>query len=227
MYKIVSNVWLILALLFASVCGLKDLRKTGNITVAFFTDEQEESCNSKDTSKGLILTSSDTPTEYTCFNITDIFSQSNNTGFQPSWQQWVNKESGMNWTIHNNDDSDVISNANYSHIRVELLDVATEDQTGEDSSWVLYTYAFPDCQLLVGLENHQEDYPWYEASCQTEEGGECQHALKPIKSFAIRTRDQKEGCKTWAKLGSANRMERSSLPLVLAAVGLGIVFLVF
>ncbi|KAF4998955.1 hypothetical protein FGRMN_2754 [Fusarium graminum] len=221
----VSKASLVIALICVSVQGLRDLRKTGNVTVAFFTDEQEGYCNSKDTSKGLILTSSDTPTEYTCFNITDIFSRSNNTGFQHSWQQWISKDSGMNWTIYNRDELDANSNASYSHIRVELLDLTTEDQTGEDSPWVLYTYAFPDCQLLIG--NHvQQDYPWYEASCQTEEGGECQHALKPIKSFAIRTRNPKEGCKTWAELGSASRIHERQLSIALSSVGFAIGFLI-
>ncbi|KAF5006181.1 hypothetical protein FDECE_7422 [Fusarium decemcellulare] len=205
------NLSLILSLL--CVASAKDVGGAGNLTVAFFTDDQEESCTAKDTSEGLILTTSSIPTELTCFNLTDIFSQSNDIGFQEALEPLEDKSSGVDWLLQNRDDFD--SKANYSQIRYELLNKTTEDESGEVAAWVLYVYAFPNCQQIINGDNvDADDYPWFESSCQTQEGGECQGVSYPIKSFAIVSTNREGKCEAWAKQGSATKFSGRVLPLV-------------
>ncbi|KAF4468341.1 hypothetical protein FALBO_4776 [Fusarium albosuccineum] len=205
------NLSLILFLL--CVTSAKDVGGAGNLTVAFFTDGQEESCTAKDTSKGLILTTPTIPTELTCFNLTDVFSQSNDTGFQEALEPLEDKSSGVNWLLQNRDDFD--SKANYSQIR------------GEVAAWVLYVYAFPNCQQIVNGDNvDADDYPWFESSCQTHEGGECQGVSYPTKSFAIVSTNKEGKCEAWATQGSATKFSGRVLPLVSTLTAVAVLLLV-
>ncbi|RTE85126.1 hypothetical protein BHE90_000217 [Fusarium euwallaceae] len=208
--------------LFASA---KDVGGAGNLTVAFFTDDQPEFCEAKDTSKGIILTTSSIPTELTCFNLTDVFSQSNETGFQEALEPLEDKSSGVNWLLQNRDDFD--SKANYSQIRYELLNKTTEDESGEVSAWSLYVYAFSNCQQIVDGDNvDADDFPWFESTCQTEKGGECQVVPYPIKSFAIVSTNRGGECEAWAKQGSAAKVSGRVLPLVSTLGTVSALFLV-
>ncbi|KAI8665541.1 hypothetical protein NCS56_00990200 [Fusarium sp. Ph1] len=160
-------------LLFASA---KDVGGAGNLTVAFFTNDQEEL-------------------------------------------------SGVNWLLQNRDGFD--SKANYSQIRSELLNKTTEDESGEVSAWSLYVYAFSNCQQITDGDNvDADDFPWFESTCQTEKGGECQGVLYPIKSFAIVSTNKEEGCEAWAKQGSAARVGGRVLPLVSTLVTVAALVLV-
>ncbi|KAI8716568.1 hypothetical protein NCS52_00950900 [Fusarium sp. LHS14.1] len=209
-------------LLFASA---KDVGGAGNLTVAFFTNDQQESCQAKDTSKGIILTTSSIPTELTCFNLTDTFSQSNDIGFQEALEPLEDQSSGVNWLLQNRDDFD--SKANYSQIRYELLNKTTEDESGKVSTWSLYVYAFANCQQIVDGDNADaDDFPWFESTCQTEKGGECQGVPYPIKSFAIVSTNKEGECEAWAKQGSAARVGGRVLPLVFTLVTVAALFLV-
>ncbi|EEU43454.1 uncharacterized protein NECHADRAFT_82763 [Fusarium vanettenii 77-13-4] len=209
-------------LLFASA---KNVGGAGNLTVAFFTDDQEESCQAKDTSKGIFFTTSSIPTELTCFNLTDMFSQSNDTGFQEALEPLEDRSSGINWLLQNRDDFD--SKANYSQIRYELLNKTTEDESGKVSAWSLYVYAFANCQQIVDGDNvDADDFPWFESTCQTEKGGECQGVPYPIKSFAIVSTNKEGKCEAWAKQGSAARVGGKVLLLVSTFVTVAALFLV-
>jgi hypothetical protein len=113
-------------------------------------------------------------------------------------QPWKDRNSGVNWYLNQ---SNYDSKANYTQIRYELLNEGISE-AGEKSSWVLWVYAFPNCeQTEKGVDIH--DYPWHEVDCQTEVGGECQEVSYPIKSFAILNSDRQGECKTWSQLGSA------------------------
>lgn len=195
------------------------------MTIAFFTNDQGESCQAKDTSKGIILTTSSIPTELICFNLTDIFSQSNDTGFQEALQPLEDKSTGVNWLLQNRDEFD--SKANYSQIRYELLNKTTEDESGEVSAWSLYVYAFSNCQQIVDGDNvDADDFPWFESTCQTKEGGECQGVPYPIRSFAIVSANKKGECEAWAKQGSATKVSGRALPLVSTLVTVAALFLI-
>ncbi|KAJ4168841.1 hypothetical protein NW754_010773 [Fusarium falciforme] len=209
-------------LFFASV---KEVGGAGNLAVAFFTNDQEESCQAKDTSRGIILTTSSIPTELTCFNLSDIFSQSNDTGFQEALEPLEDRPSGVNRLLQNRHDFD--SKANYSQIRYELLNKTTEDESGKVSAWSLYVYAFSNCQQVVDGDNvDADDFPWFESICQTEKGGECQGVPYPIKSFAIVSTNEEGECEAWAKQGSATKVDGRVLPLVSTLVTVAALFLV-
>ncbi|KPM45202.1 hypothetical protein AK830_g1309 [Neonectria ditissima] len=188
-------------------------RGNGNLTIAFFANDQQGSCDSNDTSDGLVLTTSSIPTGYTCFNLTDIFSQSNDTGFQNATSTVYDRNgeiiqpNGIDWLLQNRDSFD--SKTNYSRVWYEQVNRTGDVEAGEEASWVFYIYAFPDCQQIADGDNvDQDDYPWFETSCQTDNGGQCQMVPYSIKSFAINSAadyNNRHGqCEEWAYKGAAS-----------------------
>ncbi|RSL65937.1 hypothetical protein CEP54_004011 [Fusarium duplospermum] len=228
----------LLALLSLSVSA-QQVIGNGNITVAFFADEEEDACQANDANKtttGLVLTTSDLPSAYTCFNLSDIFSQSNDTGFMnATWRVYdsdydLREPNGVHWLLRNRDNFD--SKANYSRVWYEQVNQTGEIKAGEDSPWVFYIYAFEDCeQMMAGTDDPYEKWPWFENSCQTEIGGECRTVPYSIKSFAIHQSLAYNighgGCEEWAFLGAAPRVGESVLALVALSASFTVLFLVF
>lgn len=189
-----------------------------NLTIAFFQPDQRDACNALDISSAISLSTATEPLGYTCFNLSDIFSQPNKTGFQNSEnsRQTVydgrDDPIGVAWTLSNLDNYD--DQANYSNIWYHQQAI-TDPEEGEPSRWVLYTYAFEDCvQVVAGVEDSSE-YPWFEVSCQTGPDGECHTTPRPIRSFAIfrswasrhqDDEDENDTCKTWAERGAATSL---------------------
>ncbi|KAI6763322.1 hypothetical protein HG531_013219 [Fusarium graminearum] len=148
-----------------SLVSAQSIGGLGNVTVSFFTSDQD--CESSD-KKTPILTTRDIPTELICFNLTDTFSPGNKTisGYQKALEPWEHPNSNISFHLQQNDFD---SSANYTQIRYEL----PGSEAGEKSSWVLWVYPHLNCETEVkGIDNHE--YPWYEVDCQTEKGGECQ-----------------------------------------------------
>ncbi|EEU42393.1 uncharacterized protein NECHADRAFT_79920 [Fusarium vanettenii 77-13-4] len=228
----------LLALLSLSVSA-QEVIGNGNITVAFFADNEEDACqadNANKTTTGLVLTTSDLPSAYTCFNLSDIFSQSNNTGFMnATWKVYdsdydLREPNGVHWLLRNQDNFD--SKANYSRVWYEQVNQTGEIKAGEDAPWVFYIYAFEDCeQMLAGSDDPYEKWPWFENSCQTEIGGECRTVPYSIKSFAIHQSLAYNighgGCEEWAFLGAAPRFGERVSALVVLSASLTAFFLVF
>ncbi|KAL2687833.1 hypothetical protein Neosp_005402 [[Neocosmospora] mangrovei] len=209
----------LLALLSLSVSA-QQATGNGNITVAFFADDEEDSCqadNANRTTTGLVLTTFDLPSAYTCFNVSDIFSQSNDTGFMNATSKVydsgydLREPNGVHWLLRNQDNFD--SKANYSRVWYEQVNQTGEIKAGEDAPWVFYIYAFEDCQqMLAGSEDSSEEWPWFENSCQTE-----------IGAYNIRH----GGCEEWAFLGAAPRFGERVSTLVALSASLTALFLVF
>ncbi|KAJ3538277.1 hypothetical protein NM208_g5976 [Fusarium decemcellulare] len=209
--------------LLCLVASAQDFGGGRNLTIAFFSDSQEDSCQSNDTSKGLVLTTDSIPTSYTCFNVSDIFSQSEKVGFQNGTMpvrggdgQFV-EPNGVHWLLEKADNFS--SKTNYSRVWYEQT---SPDGVGEDGSWVFYVYAFEDCEQIVDGDYVDSDrFPWYETSCLTERGGQCRTLPYSIKSFAINKaasyNKNHGGCEEWAYKGSKASTRSSSLTL---AVGL-------
>ncbi|XWX02406.1 hypothetical protein V2A60_010443 [Cordyceps javanica] len=184
----------------------------GNLTIALFPDQLGDSCNANDISGTVSLTTSSVPVVYTCFNVSDIFSQGNSTGFQNSTSNVydshgeIEQPNGVAWSLQNQNLYD--AKANYSRVWYSQANVS-EIKEGKDAPWVFYTYAFPDCRQLG--EGHPEKGadPWFETSCQTSKDGQCRSTPGPIVSFAINRADSYNkghgGCETWARLGAAAR----------------------
>ncbi|KAI9172759.1 hypothetical protein HJFPF1_02273 [Paramyrothecium foliicola] len=181
----------------------------GNLTIAFLPDGQASTCDQNPLS-GLVLTTSTIPVGYTCFNITDIFGGNNNTGFQEADGElfYLNgtkmEPNGINWHIQNQDDFS--PETNYSRVWYEQFSYA-QAEPGENGTWVFYIYAFDDCRQRGPDRNVEpEDNPWFENSCQTEEGGQCQTVPYSIRSFAINRADayisRRGQCIPWAYMGS-------------------------
>ncbi|KAM0428875.1 hypothetical protein ACHAPT_006675 [Fusarium lateritium] len=227
----------LLALLSLSVSA-QQVRGNGNLTVAFFADDEEDSCqadNANKTSKGLVLTTSDLPSAYTCFNLSDIFSQSNDTGFKNATSRVYDLDfnliepNGVNWLLRNRDNFD--SKTNYSRVWYEQVNVTGEIEAGKDAPWVFYVYAFDDCIQTGGDDYPYEEWPWFENSCQTEIGGQCRTVPYSIKSFAIHHSSGYNkvhgGCEEWAFLGAATRFGDRISTLVAVSASLTALFLVF
>jgi hypothetical protein len=198
------------------------------MTVAFSSDKDSTSCDSpdtSDTSKALILTTSTIPASFTCFNISDIFSQSNTTGSRNGSTLFSNSEpldhpNRVDWLVSHPDNYD--SNANYSRVWYEQNSEIGKVEDGVDARWVFYVYAFEDCKQVGGDGFDMNKYPWFETSCQTKEGGQCRTVPNAIKSFGLnRAEDYNKGhggCETWAYMGAATRLEGLSMGLVGTAV---------
>lgn len=201
--------------------------------MSFFAEDQESSCQASDISQGLVLTTSSLPSSYTCFNLTDIFSQSNDTGFQNGSQPIYDyngdllEPNGVSWQLQNQDVFD--SKANYSRVWYEQMNQTGDIKAGKDAPWVLYIYAFPDCEQVGGDDFDQDDYPWFETSCQTEPEGECQEVPYPIKSFAILSaagyNGNHGGCETWAYMGAAATIGHGVWRWVAASASMTALFL--
>ena len=207
---------------FQTLLLLTTPKRNRNITVTFFGDDEEASCQANDTSRGLILTSSSVPSAFTCFNLTDTFSQSNDTGFQNATQRIYDEHgdiiqpNGIDWLLQNGDMFD--SKTNYSRVWYEQFNQTGKKEAGEPAPWVFYVYAFPDCQQVGGDDFDEDQYPWFETSCQTKVGGQCQTLPYSIKSFGIHSSveyNARHGrCEAWAYKGAAARLSLRLLLLV-------------
>ncbi|KAK2827826.1 hypothetical protein FQN49_007301 [Arthroderma sp. PD_2] len=201
----------------------------GNLTVSFFADDQEE-CPANDTSQGITLTTSTVPYGYTCFNVTDIFSQPNKTGFQNATQEVhnINQPNGIYWLLQNQENFDPQSN--YSSVWYEQVNKTGEAVAGREGSWVLFFYPFPNCEQVGGDGLNEDEYPWFETSCQTMPGGQCRTVPHPIKSFAILSaagyNQVHKPCETWAFKGAATSLKQPSLQLIAVLASLLVIFLV-
>lgn len=101
----------------------------------------------------------------------------------------------------------------------------------KDGTWVFYIYAFDDCEQLSPNEDTEpEEFPWFETSCQTETGGQCQTVPRTIRSFGILpAADYNQGkgqCNVWAFMGAAPSFGPQAL-LFTASVGLAVILLAF
>jgi hypothetical protein len=139
--------------------------------------------------------------------VSDIFSQSNTTGFAngttPFVPGTIDLLNGVDWVVSNLDNYD--SNTNYTNVWYEQNQVTGKVEEGVNGRWVFYTYAFEGCQQL-GKEHFDHDKnPWFETSCQTKDGGQCRTVPNPIKSFALNLATDYNkghgGCETWAYMG--------------------------
>lgn len=183
--------------------------------MAFFADSKKAPCQANDTSQGLVLTTSTIPSSFTCFNLTDIFSQTNDTGFRNATQRFYNvpQPNGIDWLLRNRDAYD--ANSNYSHVWYEQVNIAEKAGEGKEALLVFGIYAFPNCRQTGGAGFDPEQYPWFETSCQTKYGGQCRTVPYPIRSFGIWSSKQYDlnhgGCETWARMGAAAGLGHGAL----------------
>lgn len=210
------------------------MRGNGNLTVAFFpTGTSEEAyCEANDPTNAISLTTDTVPTHFVCFNLTDLFTQANNTGTQ-NGSKWSSGDvyQGVNYTLHNQRSYNLAANYTNVWYRQRKLVWADPDDSkpGKEADWVLYMYAFEDCYHSNGDLDYDE-WPWYETSCLTEQSGECRQVLKPIKSFAIGPAADYNrghgGCEVWARLGDGPSMWNRQTATLLVITALMATFLV-
>jgi hypothetical protein len=70
--------------------------------VAFFPTPDEATCEQNKIAHAVSLTTDTVPTHYVCFNLTDFFSQTNDTGTK-NGSQWSSTEvyQGVEYTLGN------------------------------------------------------------------------------------------------------------------------------
>ena len=130
--------------------------------MALFDDSQGDSCGANDISNAIALTTSSVPVSTTCFNVSDIFSRSNNstTGFQngaPHYHDVGDQRNGVAWLLQNQHLYD--SKANYSCVWYSQSN-SSKVEPGKAGKWVFYTYALPNCeQLAEGRPSRPNDHP--------------------------------------------------------------------
>lgn len=200
------------------------------MTVAFFPDGDEASCQANDTSKGLFFTT-DAPPNFSavCFNVSDLFTQENDTGIaqalMPARDRDGNILNTLSWSLENRDLFD--PQANYSRVWYRQ-----QNQTitvGEGASFIFQVYAFPDCEQLGGRELDEDQYPWFLTNCQTEDGGKCRTVPYSIQSFGI-SEAAWPTCASWAYKGDqkkddASRLGKGLLRFVMGVASTTVLFL--
>ena len=194
--------------------------------MAFFPSIEGATCSQSPINDAISLTTSSLPTGYTCFNLSDLFNQSLDTGSQGLWHHSSTSNTtslGINYTLHNRDTFN--PSTNYTNVWYQQVNLTGEIKPGEAGRWVFYTYSFEDCEQVGGDDFLPvKDYPWFETSCQTKEGGQCQELPQPVKSFAIGPSVGYDaghgGCEEWAVLGDATMLKRriSLIAIVATAV---------
>ncbi|PVH80093.1 hypothetical protein DL98DRAFT_549338 [Cadophora sp. DSE1049] len=203
-----------------------------NLTVAFFPSIEGATCSQSPIDNAISLTTYSIPTGYVCFNLTDLFTQSSDTGSQGLWHQSSSSNTtnqGVNYTLHNRDAYN--PSTNYTNVWYEQVNQTDEIKPGEAGRWVFYTYTFEDCEQVGGDDFLPvKDFPWFETSCQTMDGGQCQELPQPVKSFAIGPSagyDRNHGgCEEWAVMGDASTLSRrTSVITVVAAAVVALVML--
>lgn len=187
------------------------------MTIAFFGDEDPTSCAKNDISKGLVFTTNTIPYSFTCFNISDIFTQNNKTSGTTNASLHIGPPEALpypnyvNWSVSNLDIYD--ANSVYSRVWYNQQPVGSHE--GDKGHWVLWLYAFADCKQNGGDDYAIETWPWFSTSCTTKEGGQCRALQTTIKSFALNQAEEyntaHKMCQTWAKMGAATRSGRLSL----------------
>ncbi|KAK2616341.1 hypothetical protein QQS21_000775 [Conoideocrella luteorostrata] len=222
----------LLALLLPLVSADDASGRSGNLTVAFFPDDQDAACQSSDTSKGLVLTTNSLPTTYTCFNTSDIFSQGNNTGFKKNIQTVYDGDgkpiepNGIYWLLHNKELYD--AKANYSRAWYQQVNISGKIEEGQPAPWIFKVFPFADCKDAGGDDKPYKEWPWFESTCQTGSKGSCRPTPHPILSFSIgAARDgSKSQCSTWAFRGDATAAGGTSSWVALCASLLALFLLI-
>jgi len=212
-----------------------------NLTINFYPDSKQKACEGGVATDAVTLTTGSVPRAYTCFNITDLFSSGKTVGFQDDTYGDQQSESS---NVHQDADSTppkgvayllkglegYKEGTNYTNIWYKNVnDTGTIDE-GETSRWVIHTYAFNNCEQVGGDDFETEDYPWFDASCQTSSDGQCRALAQPIKSFAIGPATEYGGggsCAVWAELGAAQRLVPGVYALTALVAGVASYMLLF
>ncbi|OIW34868.1 hypothetical protein CONLIGDRAFT_28360 [Coniochaeta ligniaria NRRL 30616] len=203
---------------------LLTFKRQGNITVAFFPDSEEATCNQNDIANAASLTTRTIPTSWICFNLTDLFSQPSDTGSKNGSQYAQPKPyHGVDYLLSNRDSYK--ADANYTNVWHQQVNITGNTEPGTDGAWVLYTYAFADCLPYGGDDFEQDEWPFFETSCQTKREGECRQLPKGVKSFAIgpaKAYNARHGghCEVWARLGGASVVNPRTAALLVVAVAM-------
>ncbi|KAB5563164.1 hypothetical protein GE09DRAFT_1056873 [Coniochaeta sp. 2T2.1] len=218
-----------LLLLSLGICGayaqILKRQGAGNLTVAFLPTSEEATCEQNNIANAVSLTTDTVPTHYVCFNLTEFFSQANDTGTR-NGSKWSSTEvyQGVEYTLGNRRSYD--PDANYTNVWYQQVKLGGSDvKPGAEGHWVFYMYAFEDCIQNGGDEYEIEEWPWFETSCQTNDVGECRQVPKPIRSFAIGPGDDYNAihgrCEVWARLGEgASMWNRQTAALLVVAAAM-------
>lgn len=188
--------------------------------MAFFPNSEEATCKQDNIANAASLTTGTIPTGFVCFNLKDLFTQPSDNGSQGVWKIADDAPSqGVDYLLSNRGSYD--ADTNYTNVWYQQVNQTGNIKPGEDGTWVLYTYAFADCVQNGGDAFEPKDFPWFETSCQTKDGGECQQLPKPVKSFAIGPATSYNAghgqCEVWAKFGGASTLNRRTSALLVVA----------
>ncbi|KAL7807598.1 hypothetical protein V8C26DRAFT_439292 [Trichoderma gracile] len=182
-----------------------------NVTFAFFPTDQVDACSSYDVSKAITLTTESLPVQqYTCFNMSDIFSQNKSTGFQPlrSKSDRDKLPGGVHWSIDNQELYDPNANYTWTWLKMGSAQLASQDPLGPQlSPWIFYQYTLADCEQSRPGDDQGDATPWSMTDCGTPDEGLCMSTSRPIRSFAINGlgyhAHREGGCWGWETFGNA------------------------
>ena len=175
-----------------------------------------------------------------CFNVTDIFSQSNDTGYAKPRPPMTDKGSdgksqhnGIDWTLEHRKLHD--PKANYSRVWHEQVNAGEEPGGDRLAPWSLTTFPYPDCEptaeWVEEMGPDAEGQLKHRTNCPTEAGGECERVPYSVKSFWIVSNGVldtggDEECSPWGSAaGAASSAGGPASMFAVASVSVVVLFL--
>ena len=201
----------------------------GNFTISFIADASADSCTSNDINKSPTLTTATVPYALTCFNVPDLFNRTSDSGIQNDTSRSTtdlgpgpHAPQYISYLLSNKDAFDASSN--YSRIWYQLVNFTGDgNKEGKIATLDLWIYPSKNCITSADLTE-----PWYQSSCQTANGGNCQQIPYSVQSFALAPTGGDDKCHDWQSyVGAAARLGQGILMLACMMAGLTTYHLIF
>jgi len=181
-----------------------------NLTLRFFKDGHDDTCNYYDSRDALTFTTSSIPIVPHCFSLGDLFGGNATQGFvNQTWNlgsgRFGDEQAGIYWTLLNADKYD--RSANYSRVLYRHHVVQAYDdiwKEGHLSNMMATIYGGEDCSELDPNDD-QNLLNWFGYSCWSADEGDCGNTPYPLTSFNLASVDQRSDRKCWlhSELGAA------------------------
>lgn len=186
------------------------------MTLRFFQNDQEQSCNYLNSSGALTFTTASVPVLSHCFNFVELFGGNATQGFvnQTRNLPGVWGEHGIHWNLENVDTFD--PRGNYSGVlyRQHVTNAGNgELAPGKYAHRRVTIYGGENC-TEKDPSNHEGLLDWYGFSCFSETEGSCGTLPYSIASFSVQAgpavASEEDGtCWVFAKEGAAGRIGSS------------------
>jgi hypothetical protein len=184
------------------------------LTLRFFQNSQEDSCNYGNSSSALTFTTSSIPITSHCFDFEDLFSGNATQGFvnQTQYLGGAWGTAGIDWQLGNVESFDLQGNYSSVLYRQHVTNPSSENyKPGNFADRRVTIYGGKGC-TEKDPSNDKGLLPWYGFSCWSEDKGSCGNLRYKIASFNINSKPKEDQgtCWVFAETGASARVHSSS-----------------